>query len=308
MEGTGILDDIINYNKTKSKYATHFVLCNGEKIRYFISLNKGKKYLIKNISTYSNKLTMLMKLIKFLPFTLMQKFRLGYFVEAKICEEVQDVINSTMKSKTCWNIIVGTYDLKQKLVIQAWDDSNKRSLYYKVGNSFSDKEMIREIEFLSSNYKYKKFKTPNIIYNRKISEGYKFNIQVTEEFNGNKVKQVLTEDIYSIFKELVHSRDIQIIDGILHGFSHGDFAPWNLKVTDNNYILFDWEHCGIRFYGFDLIHYIYQIETLLNGKDSEDAFEIAFNYFKNKCKKYTYNEVYLKKMYFDEYYKIHYKN
>ena len=300
MLGTGILENTIIYKKTTRKHATHFALCNGKKIRYLISLNEGKERLIKNISSYSIKLEILMKVIRFLPFSFMEKCKLGYFIEARICEEVQEVINNTTKSSRLWNLIVGTYDKKQKLVIQVWDDSNKGSLYYKIGNCFSNKEMITEIKFLSGNYKYKKFNIPNIIYNKKINDGYKFNIQVTEEFNGNKVKPVLTEDIYDIFKELVYSRGIKIINGIPYGFSHGDFAPWNLKIMDNSYTLFDWEHCGMRFYGFDLIHYVFQVENLLNGKSKEESIELAVGELLKREKFAICHKKNLIEMYFNE--------
>lgn len=56
-------------------------------------------------------------------------------------------------------------------------------------------------------------------------------------------------------------------------FSHGDFAPWNLKKNGDRYTLFDWEHCGYRMPGFDLMHYAEIIEVVINQKDFSEAFE-----------------------------------
>lgn len=277
-----ILEDVIKYKRVKRNSATHFVLCNREKIRYFICLNQGKNRLTRNLSTYSIKLTLLMKLIKVLPFRILEKCKLGYFAEVEICKEVQTFINNTYKLDYLYNIIVGTYDKKQKIVIQLYSLNNKKSIYYKIGNEFSDKQMKAEINFLSNNFKYKCFYIPTIIDSQIISDKFDFNIQITEEFNGTKVKPKLTKEIYNIFRELSTKDEIKIIDNIPYTFSHGDFAPWNIRKDNKKYILFDWEHCGVRFYGFDLIHFVFNIEYRLRGNNKENSIDIAIN----KCKEF----------------------
>ena len=69
----------------------------------------------------------------------------------------------------------------------------------------------------------------------------------------DKVEPELTEDIVRIYEELAGQK--KVIDGVECEFSHGDFAPWNIKKNGKQYTVFDWEHCGYRMKGFDLIHY-----------------------------------------------------
>ena len=173
MLGTGILESVIKYKNTSIQDATHFVLCKGEKFRYIISIKHGKKYLSRNLASYSNNLTLLMKTINFLPFNIMQKLKLGYFVKATICLEVQEFINKTAQYNRLWNVIVGTYDKKQKLVIQLWNENTGRTLYYKIGNEFSNKEMITEIAYLNKNFKYEKFYITRLIESKKMNNTIK---------------------------------------------------------------------------------------------------------------------------------------
>lgn len=53
-------------------------------------------------------------------------------------------------------------------------------------------------------------------------------------------------------------------DGILLGLSHGDFTPWNILVDHNSYHLIDWEMADERELGYDLFHFLYQVQTLFH--------------------------------------------
>lgn len=86
---------------------------------------------------------------------------------------------------------------------------------------------------------------------------------------GDKVEPILTQEIVEIYKEL--SKDKK--NGL--EFSHGDFAPWNLKRNGDKYTLFDWEHCGYRMPGFDLMHYATIVQKVLNGKELSEAIGIT---------------------------------
>ena len=74
-----------------------------------------------------------------------------------------------------------------------------------------------------------------------------------------------------------------------------------MKKKDGKYIVFDWEHCGFRFYGFDLIHYLFQVENLLNNKSKEESIELAIIQFNKLEGKEIYSKELLKHMYFEEY-------
>lgn len=56
-------------------------------------------------------------------------------------------------------------------------------------------------------------------------------------------------------------------------FSHGDFAPWNIRKEGDKYIVFDWENCGNRTPGFDLMHYVIVVQVILASVDEHTAYE-----------------------------------
>lgn len=268
MQDLGILSQVVKIENANRKTATHFALYNGSLLRYLIDLNGGKKRLSKNISTYSKKLSFLMHFIDVLPLSLLSYMKLGYFVNAELAEDVERCRKNTLKKH--WNMIIGTYDEKQKVVLQCFNSSESAE-YIKVGNVATETEMNAEISFLQERRTYKTFDIPRLLGNVSRKDGAVFNIQVTEEIVGSKVEPVLTQEIVNIYREL--SKDTK--DGL--EFSHGDFAPWNLKKNDDRYTLFDWEHCGYRMPGFDLMHYVTIIQIVLNGKRASDAFDAGLN-------------------------------
>lgn len=268
MSEISILNQCLNIKKNKA--ITHFAVCNSNKIRYLVDINGGKKHLAKNISTYSNKLNLVMMLLKFIPLKLLEVLKLGYFVNVEVDSEIKKIYEELGIKN--WNVIVGTYDKKQKLVFQCYK-KNDLALFVKVGNINTAKEMAAEIDYLQKSPNYTTFSVPKLILNKTIKENSKFNIQVTQEFKGEKVETALNDYIYKIYREL--SDDISDINGIKTTFSHGDFAPWNIKKENGQYIVFDWEHSDKRFLGFDLIHYTYMVERLLNKKEVNEAVKIA---------------------------------
>lgn len=264
MSNSGILSQVVKIEKTNRKSATHFALYNGSELRYLIDLNGGKKRLSKNISTYSKKLSLLMRFIDIVPLSLLKLLGLGSFAKTDLHPEVDECRKDTRKKY--WNMIVGTYDEKQKVVLQCFNDVGAAD-FVKVGNVATEEEMNAEISFLRKKMQYSSFKIPALVSSTRRTDGAAFNIQVTKEFIGDKVLPVLTQKIVNIYQEL--SKDMK--DGLV--FSHGDFAPWNLKKNGEQYTLFDWEHCGYRMPGFDLMHYAVIIEVVINGKDFSEAFE-----------------------------------
>ncbi len=264
MSNSGILSQVVKIEKTNMKAATHFALCNGSELRYLIDLNGGKKRLSKNISTYSKKLRLLMGLIDIVPLSLLKLLSLGSFVKTDLHPEVDECRKNTQKKY--WNMIIGTYDEKQKVVLQCFDDVGATD-FVKVGNAATEDEMNAEISFLRKKKQYSSFKIPDLVSSTRRADGATFNIQVTKEFIGDKVEPVLTQEIVNIYQEL--SNDMK--DGL--AFSHGDFAPWNLKKNDEQYTLFDWEHCGYRMPGFDLMHYTTIVGKALYGKEVSEAFD-----------------------------------
>lgn len=264
MQDSNIVSQVMKIENTNRKMATHFALYNGSHLRYLIDLNGGAKRLSKNISTYSKKLSLLMQFINIIPFSMLSSIKMGYFVKVEFNAEVEACRRNTKKKH--WNMIIGTYDEKQKIVLQCFNGSENAD-FIKIGNAATEKEMNAEISFLKQNRKYATFNIPQLLSSASRADGAMFNIQITKEFIGSKVEPILTWEIVSIYKEL--SKDTK--DGLV--FSHGDFAPWNLKKNGDKYTLFDWEHCDYRMPGFDLMHYATIIQKVLNGKELSEAFD-----------------------------------
>ena len=163
-------------------------------------------------------------------------------------------------------MIVGTYDEKQKIVLQCFNASENAD-FIKIGNAATEKEMNTEISFLRQKRVYSTFDIPQLLGSISRADGATFNIQITKEFIGSKVEPALTQETVDIYKELSKEKR----NGL--EFSHGDFAPWNLKRNGDRYTLFDWEHCGYRIPGFDLMHYATIVQKVLNGKELSEAFD-----------------------------------
>lgn len=269
MVNSGILQQAVKIEKVNKIQASHFALCNGDRIRYLIAIDGGRKRLSDNISTYSNKLGLLMKLLRYLPFALLKKIKLGYYVSATLHPAIEEEIQLFHLDE--WNMIIGTYDEKQKLVLQCYSEGNPFATFVKIGNEATEKEMHAEIAFLKAKRTFRFFSIPTILGSKEKSVDCPFNIQITKEFMGEKVEPKLTADIVKIYKEI--AAQTKVVDGVKYEFSHGDFAPWNIKKKGNQYTVFDWEHCGYWMPGFDLMHYAAIIEVVVNKKDFSEAFE-----------------------------------
>lgn len=114
MQDSNIVLQVVKIENTNRKSATHFALCSGLHLRYLIDLDGGAKRLSENISTYSKKLSLLMQFINIIPFPILNLMKLGYFVKAELNKEVETCRQNIQKKH--WNMIVGTYDEKQKIV------------------------------------------------------------------------------------------------------------------------------------------------------------------------------------------------
>ena len=232
-----------------------------------------------------------MQFINIIPFPILNQMKLGYFVKAELNKEVETCRQNTQKKH--WNMIVGTYDEKQKIVLQCFNASENAD-FIKIGNAATEKEMNAEISFLQQKRVYSTFDIPQLLGSISRADGATFNIQITKEFVGNKVEPILTQEIVEIYKEL--SRDKKT--GL--EFSHGDFAPWNLKRNGDKYTLFDWEHCDYRIPGFDLMHYATIIEVVVGGKDFLEAFESGLENIKKYFPDFDIN----KDEFFEEFRKL----
>ena len=266
----------------KQGESTHLAIINNGNIRYLVSNRKGlrnqaRKALANNISSYSKKLCLLMRMLEFIPDCVLKFAHLGKTVSLELPTEVVNALFEVTEArwpnkKWDYNIIVGSYVEKQKIVIQCFTTNPADSaIYFKICSDNARTEIENETNYLKSPIQSELFQNPRLCYSKLQKDGAKYNIQVTEEFSGSKVAPKMTSEIYQLFKQISASKVFETEDGKKMSFSHGDFAPWNLKHTENGYIIFDWEYCGMRFYGFDLIHYLWQIENKINKKNIRES-------------------------------------
>lgn len=270
MTPSSILDEVLKLHRCTPLQADHFVLCNGEHIRYLISLRGGTKHLVRSVASYGGKLTALLRLLPYVPFRLLQAAHIGYYAQAELCASVVRQLPSISE----WNMLVGTYDEKQKLVVQAFSEDESDCIFIKIGNAATEVQMTAEMRFLQESHtRFHCVQLPELLAASYRAEGAPFNIQVTREFRGCKVPPLLTEDIVAVYREI--AGEPQLLDGQLCEFSHGDFVPWNLRRTDKGYIVFDWEHCGMKPRGYDLVYFGVVMRLACYGMAFDEAFDAA---------------------------------
>ena len=267
--GSGILQEALTIVRCDRKEATHFVIQHGNRLKFLIDLESGIGYLKRTIAAYDIGLILLLRLISFIPKRLLIHAKLGFFANVKL----HPTIAEHVPSKSCWNILVGTYDRAQKLIFQCFSTIGKPCFFIKIGNRGSAEQMEKEMRFLQHPHTFESFDIPRLSHSELISEGAPFNIQITDAFEGNKIPPVLNKKIYQIAKEI--AGEPTLIDGIPYTFSHGDFAPWNIRKKGSSYTVFDWEHCGMRPLGYDAAYFIIMTEVALHKRCFNDAFEIA---------------------------------
>lgn len=266
-ENSPILSQVAEIEPCAPSCATHFALCNGRRLRYLISTEGGCRPLVRSVASYGGKLALLMRLLPLLPYRLLAAVHLGFFAKVKLHAAVQNV----MPQGASWNMLVGTYDAKQKLVIQAFPTEGGDCRFIKIGNEATEAQMTAEMRFLQKfRTRFHRVQLPELLSAVYRAEGAPFNIQVTREFRGSKVPAELTEDIVDVYREI--AGETQRIDGQDCEFSHGDFAPWNLRLTDKGYIVFDWEHCGMKPCGYDLLYFGVVMRLACHGMTFDAAY------------------------------------
>ena len=298
---------------SKKKNSTHLAIVNGGKVRYLISndgtlRNHARKVLANNVSSYSKKLGMLMSSLTLIPDFALKLTHLGKTVSVVLPDEIANTVTEVAENrwpnkKWGYNMIVGSYVEKQKIVIQCFtEDEKDAAIYFKVCSDNARAEIENETNYLKAPIQSKLFGNPKLCYSKLQKDGAQFNIQVTEEFAGDKVNPEMTQEIYRLFQEIAGFRKQETSDGELLCFSHGDFTPWNMrKICGGKYVMFDWEYCGMRFYGFDLIHYLWQIENKLNGKNRDVAIKAAIETAKEYDERLrVYSDEKIAHMYFHE--------
>lgn len=267
---SGIIADALRIEPCPASMATHFVICKGAQLRYIISKG-GESAVMRSVVSYGGKAAMLLKLLSFVPKCVLAGVKLGFWANV----EAHESIRAFIPQKSRWNVLVGTYCEKQKLVFQCFQEPHEECLFVKVGNRASELEMQAEMSFLSRNYPhFRKVELPQMIQSQFRSEHCPFNIMVTREFRGDKADIRLTQDVVDLWREIADVRQTDA-DGKHLEFSHGDFAPWNLRSKGKHYIVFDWEHCGMKPHSYDLLYWAVVTRLARCGMNFEEAYKAA---------------------------------
>lgn len=281
---SGIVGQCLEIKRVNMKNASHFAVYKKNQLKYLINMTyKGKVILTSNIVSYSLKHFCLKILLQFIPFKVLERLGLGEFVFVRLHESVAKVVQRN--NKVYWNVIIGTYDKKQKIVIQAYDNSELLPIYIKVGNNATNVEMCTEIHFLGQKNIFLTFEIPELIEASYVNKDCPFNIQVTKGFSGKRVSLELTQDIVDIYRQI---SAVNVMGE--HEFSHGDFAPWNLIKKQKGYVVYDWEHCGMRIKGFDILHYVVMPKILLKKMTVTDSVKEGIKEIRNYMPEFEINE------------------
>lgn len=266
------MEEAMHVRRCSAAQATHFVLCKGAKLRYLIELRRGACALRRAVASYGGKLELLLRLLSLIPYRLLSCAGLGFFAEVTL----HPAVAAMVPAGHVWNVLVGTYSDRQKLVFQCFgQEIGAPCTYVKVGNERSEAQMQTEIAFLQKHRPYKRIALPKLLGSRLRGGDCPFNIMVTEEFGGEKVPPVLSPEIYALYAELASESCVR--DGQLLVRSHGDFAPWNIRRQGERFMLFDWEFCGWRPRGYDLVHFLTIVGMNLEHKNFSDAYDAALH-------------------------------
>ena len=269
---SGILEEAFRLRRSNRETATHFVLCKGAKLRFLIHLNGGYPFLKRTVTSYGGKMSLFLKLLHYIPYPLLAKCGFGYYAHAELHPGIADCVPDEHN----WNALIGTYSDRQKIVFQCFPRSGKTpGIYIKVGNERSEEQMQTEIRFLQQHGDYRHIALPKLLNAKLRSGDFPFNVLVTEEFSGEKVPPVLTPEIYALYREL--SAESITIGNQQLVRSHGDFAPWNIRRQGDRHMLFDWEFCGWRPRGYDLVHFLTIVGMNLQHKTFSDAYDEALS-------------------------------
>lgn len=267
-----IINEALVIQPCAATKATHFVICNGNRLRYLIA-EGGERPLVRSAVSYGGKAALLLKLLSYIPKRVLSWVRLGYPATVDVHPAVRAVIPPGYR----WNVLVGTYGEKQKLVFQCFDDEHPECLFVKVGNKATEREMRAEMTFLGKRHdSLRCVELPHLLQATFRSETCPFNIMATREFHGEKVDLRLTPAIVKVWQEIAAEEQTDGDAGHLE-FSHGDFAPWNLRRKGEHHIVFDWEHCGMKPHGYDLLYWAVVTRLARCGMKFDEAFEAAMD-------------------------------
>jgi predicted Ser/Thr protein kinase len=159
---------------------------------------------------------------------------------------------------------LGTSGEEQKATIIALNE--KQNLFLKYANSELAITLVENEATTLKNLELKKICSAKLL---NFEKGNNYAFLLTEVINGNKFTQTkLNEKLMTLLLD-VNNCFPSVNNNLIQVFSHGDFCPWNLLITnDQKLVLIDWEKSEFKTLGYDLFTFIFQTSFLLNPKDS----------------------------------------
>ena len=108
-----------------------------------------------------------------------------------------------------------------------------------------------------------------------------------EKFSNSRLYKILEEDIVNypityrrlLLKAWEYIKDRVDNKELFFGLNHGDFTPWNIYLNREKFAIFDWESASFDLpFGFDYVHFKFQVGTLLKKLRVEKLLQYLQNY------------------------------
>ena len=212
------------------------------------------------------------------------------FIKFSVSKESSELINNEYlfineisKTRNKYLSLPRIIDYKENNMIEL-SDLKKRGLFQ---SGTLDNTLINAALEISTNFR-ESIKWSDLIE--------LFNLNNTYEsfqhanFDNNFLNKELLYDFSSTLKNNINLIDDN--ENILCSLSHGDFTPWNIYLDFEKAYIFDWELASKkRPIFFDIFHFIFQSNTLLENKSYPEFKKQIVSLVKNIKLKDSYKEI-----------------
>jgi Predicted choline kinase involved in LPS biosynthesis len=146
--------------------------------------------------------------------------------------------------------------------------NNRPYAYAKIGWTERSRTLVdnEACTLLMLNNLNLRFQVPQVLMHEK-RKAFNVLIQSTRP-HLSPVPLKVTSELIKIIEEIssIESKENNV-------FSHGDFTPWNIKITEcGQCFVFDWEYAGLQEKQYDLRSFLHQIDSLNYLKNFKKSF------------------------------------
>lgn len=226
---------------------------------YFPNVREDKKYLYGLYSPFGGRLSRIYWFL-FRRYSLVRKLTR---VREENLDFPYDLIKKAERNDSLMSFSLGSPGREQKISILGCDYSSNQPFFAKFSQKPDARVLtINEIKVLQM------LQGTNLVpdmYFHEVTDDYVF--LKTACISGRRPDRVaMNAELLSLLY-LLGQLSVAASGGgnrLKYGFSHGDFCPWNMLVTEDGLRLIDWEMAAERPLGYDLFTYIFQTTFLLN--------------------------------------------